>query len=310
MLTTIYRSPVDNAPVVINELCDTIVWANVALDGDAHAENAGCCVRIKASSYALLRQCLIRVAHYFVDQGQDVSAAAVQARAEWVITQIRPDPKLRPLDLPPQHDSGISDSYIDRIIQVASTECPVVTSLRLGAPEAWDKLLDFVYARVYTNLRKYNIQTLQRDVLVEDLTQSCIEKVYKELYRYRYDDVFDAWVSKVVANQIRAICFAQGFKRQASVLSFDHPMRDDNGQWIMIEPMAAQPDTEYLDPVRVVREHPAWRQLSIVQQDVCLRRARGESQRSISRALGKDPEQIHSIQARARKKFKAYARNW
>lgn len=265
---------------------------------------------IEASSYAMRRQCVSRVARYFVDQRMAVTGAALRARAEWVITQIRSDPKLRPSDQPPDPETGISDSYIDRIIQVAGTECAKVTALRFGSPQAWDKLLDFVYARVYTNLRKYNIVSLSRDVLAEDLTQSCMEKIYRELYRYRFDDVFDAWASKVVANQIRAICFAKGFKRQASVLSIDRPVRDASGQWAMLEPIAAQADGERLDPVHAVQEHPAWRQLSTIQKEVCLRRARGESRESISRALGKDVEQIHSIQARARQKFRAYTQDW
>jgi len=257
----------------------------------------------------LFYQCLRRVRLFFARQNLPVSVDALAQRAEWVISQIRVAPELRPADCEPDPVTGISDSYIDRIIHAAACECPRVTALRMGGRQAWEVLLDFIHARAYTYVRKYDIRGLDRDILVDDLAQSCALTIWRRLNQYRHDAPFEAWASKVISTEVRRICLARGFVRHQNSLSIDQPVRNQRtGEWTLIELRAEPPDSDQNELAIAIQSHPAWTRLNALQREVCLRRARGESQRVVASALGKTLTQIQSIQSRARQKFQEQPR--
>jgi DNA-directed RNA polymerase specialized sigma24 family protein len=210
-----------------------------------------------------------------------------------------------PPDLPVNLQTGIPDSYIDRVIDYLLREGPTVDALLAKQSETWVRVHSEVARMViqYTSER-CDLSGERFEELVKDLTQDCSVNIWRKLWRYPYDCDLSAWLSVFVKNMVRSACRKPPFGRSSSHLSLDDPSDDSPDGLLLAEVLPDDRAANWFEKADLLLTiHAGLRLLSKPQRALVEMQLGNHDNSEIAFYLDRTPNAIYTIRRRAVKKL-------
>ncbi len=252
---------------------------------------------------ALKRQCLARIDNYpsTIERNHNELAAKIAELVE--------HNKDRLPNLPSDSQTNIPDDYIDDMIHYYLKESPRITALKAGDIATWENLLGLIRKRVYTNLRRYYVKAIDLGALAAETIQSCSFLIWLKLDKFSYDNPLDAWVSGVVAKEVRNICSSAGFRHRQKNISFEQPIHDSLhpdtttiGDLLPDE----QASQQFLRVDRLLTISAGFDNLSPEQRELVTRQLAGQTTSDIAEDMDCTADAVYKLRQRAVNKLRTF----
>lgn len=209
----------------------------------------------------------------------------------------------------PNPRTDFPDSYIDDIIRNLMKEGPRVAALLAKENAAWERMLNFIHRRARSNLARYYEYLpikIPLDALARDMALHCAAILLRLLPSFPFDTSLDAWVSVVVANEVRALRQRADFRWNELAYSLEGEIGGEVDSPRLMDTLADE------DLTRMWR---LWEEMLVVtgyldvltpdQREVIWRGLNGEDAETIAQHMSRSRDAVYSLRSRAIKVLRA-----